>query len=360
MNKFTDTFKLEKWRVKRITLIVVVLILAGCQSQALPSTATPTEIPATATHTPTKTPEPTATATELVVPDNAVEIVGGGYAYVENGKLMLLGADGVTKEVKDPSFDVVFNTMDDATRIFELLNPEATKVTAEDFFLGGYPSYDSYRWSVNLSSWLFPLGKEKTATGIEIAGISKCFGRVKNPVNFPGYPDLGVAFLAVNGYGGLLPLPMGAFSDTAKYYSMMAAARNFLPRDYASNTSRSSLDPIFFSKHDWNADKSELNGQIFYFDTIYAVPTGSGPTYKDDVHPTNEADMPEALRPLRDELFRFQASGMGRLGNDYTVFLEGKKSTTGELLEAADDQVDGMFFVLPLRELRPASIIRTR
>ena len=74
MNKITDIFKLEKWWVKRITLIVTALVLAGCQSQAIPSTAT-------ATSTSTEIP---ATATELVLPDNAVRIVGGGYVYVEN------------------------------------------------------------------------------------------------------------------------------------------------------------------------------------------------------------------------------------------------------------------------------------
>ena len=88
MNKITDIFNLEKWWGKGITLIVAALVLAGCQSQAIPSTATATststEIPATATLTPTNTPEPTATATELVLPDNAVRIVGGGYVYVEN------------------------------------------------------------------------------------------------------------------------------------------------------------------------------------------------------------------------------------------------------------------------------------
>jgi hypothetical protein len=60
MNISTEIFNLEKWRGIKITLIAVALILAGCQSQAIPSTttATPTEIPATATLLPSPTIQP--------------------------------------------------------------------------------------------------------------------------------------------------------------------------------------------------------------------------------------------------------------------------------------------------------------
>jgi hypothetical protein len=75
MNKSADIFNFEKWRGIKKTLITVVLILAGCQSQVIQSTATSTltEIFATATLLPSPTIQaPQAGA--LVDPESGIAV----------------------------------------------------------------------------------------------------------------------------------------------------------------------------------------------------------------------------------------------------------------------------------------------
>ncbi len=351
MNRSIGIFNLGKSWGMKITLIIAALVLAGCQSQTVPSTATAistrTEISATATLVPTNTPEPTATATELVVPDNAVEIVGGGYAYVENGKLMLLGADGLAKEVKDPSYDVVFNTMDDAKSILKELNPEAINVTREDFFPGGYPTEPVYKFAVDSSGWR-TLSDESQTNVIGIAGIARAFVRVKNPVDFPIYPDIGVTLFAVNGYDDLLPMPTVAFNAGGESFNLVVSVVGSTPQQFSRGANRSFTSNTLLSELSWAETQNLLRSGIMYFSTPYSVLPENLATPLvgyDYQHIIPYLD-PNSLE-LVELLIDFQALHVGATGYEYQNSLEGNSSKTGELLKAVAKS-EGNFFINPL------------
>ncbi|NOT03989.1 MAG: hypothetical protein HOP27_05250 [Anaerolineales bacterium] len=352
MNKITDIFKLEKWWVKRITLIVTTLVLAGCQSQAIPSTATATatstEIPATATLTPTNTPEPTATATELVLPDNAVRIVGGGYAYVENDKVLQVGKDGVTKEIKDISTDVVFENMGDAGDIFEVLLAEAiSKYDRLDFFPPGL--YDTiYTGKVDGADLQKLVQKESCdSEGIGVVGIPRAFAKIENFLNYPGYPELGIAFMQINGHPGLVPMVIGAFDEAGKFSTTLNNMRNFNPDGvhFAFDAPNESLDPIFTAKLDWEGLQKVLKDDILYFYSLISVSP-------DEVENLDYGHAPQdpltpAMEGLRDKLIHFQAKIMGAAGYAIRTTHKLPLPNPGILLDMVDDQKQ-KFFIVPL------------
>lgn len=352
MDKIIDIFNLEKWWGKGITLIVAAFVLAGCQSQAIPSTAaatsTSTEIPATATLTPTNTPEPTTTATELVLPDNAVRIVGGGYVYVENDKVMQVGEDGVTKEIKNISTDVVFRNMTEAGSILKALNADAiSKFNRLDFFPKGL--YDPiYIGKVDGSYWQKLVQKESCKSeAIDVVGIPRAFAKVGNPVNYPGYSVLGVAFMEVNGYPGLIPVVMGAFDKAGKFSPTINNMRNFNPDGYhlGVGAPNESLDPIYTNTYDWSGLQKVLKDNLFVFYSLISV----SPIEVENLdynHATHDPLAPE-MEGLRDKLLHLQAKIMGAAGYKIRTTHELPLPNAGVMLDMVDGS-DKNFFVAPL------------
>ncbi len=351
MNTGTDIFILEKWWGKGITLIVTALVLAGCQSQAIPSTATATststEIPATATLIPTNTPEPTATSTELVVPDNAVEIVGGGYVYVENGKVMQVGKDGVTKEIKDISSDVTFKNMEDAGDIFKVLYAEAiSKFKRIDFFPDG--PYDSVYAYIIDTCYLIPMdgvGTRKSES-IVVAGKVLFFAQVDNPVKSSDMPRLAVAFMEVNDYPGLVPVVVGAFDKENHFSSIINGQRNYRTREFQglSGGTNMSLPPTFAIHYAWDEIRSLLRDNILVFRTPFSVP----PEELDNLVYLRDKNDPITpnMEVLRDELILFQAKHMGAAGAEIRRTQKPPLPKTGILLDMVDGHPDKNFFVV--------------
>lgn len=352
MNKTTDIFKLEKWWGKGITLIVAALVLAGCQSQAIPSTATATststEIPVTATLTPTNTPEPTATATELVLPDNAVRIVGGGYAYVENDKVLQVGKDGVTKEIKDISTDVVFENMGDAGDIFEVLLAEAiSKYDRLDFFPPGL--YDPIYTGKVDGAYLQKLVQKEScqSEAIDVIGIPRAFAKVKNFVNYPGYPELGIAFMQINGHPGLVPMVIGAFDEAGQFFTTLNTMINFNhdSLNLAFDALDTSLDPIFTRNLDWEGLRKVLKDDILYFYSLISVsPDETGAL---DYNHAPQDPLTPSMEGLRDKLLHFQAKIMGAAGYAIRTTHELPLPNAGILLDMVDGS-DDRFFIAPL------------
>ena len=335
----------------KITLIAVVLVLAGCQSQAIPSTATATststEIPATATLTATNTPEPTATATELVLPDNAVRIVGGGYVYVENDKVMQVGKDGVTKEIKDISTDVVFQTMEDAGNIFEALNAEAiNKFGRLDFFPNG-PYAPLYAGMVD-SSRLKPL--DSTGSGLsqilDIVAIPRYFARINSPVKSSHFQDLTVAFTQVNGYPGLVPVPVGAYDTNGFFVSKINGVRNYKPSEYLGEVpgAKRTLPPTFAAQFTWLEVQNLLKDNIMVFMTPFSVPSSEAENLKYYSAPDDALD-PE-MELFRDALILNQAQTVGALGYDFTTTHEILYPNAGVLLDQVDGLSNDSFYVV--------------
>ena len=362
MNKIIDIFNLEKWWVKKITLIVAAFVLAGCQSQAIPSTvtatSTSTEIPATPTLTPTNTPEPTATATELVLPDNAVRIVSGGYVYVENNKVMQVAKDGVTKEVKDISTDVTFKNMEDAGDIFKVLYAEAiSHFDRLDFFPVGL--YDViYTQRVDASRWQKLIQSESCKSeAISVVGIPRAFVKVKNPVNYPGYPELGVAFMEVNGYFGLVPVVIGAFDESGSFSNTLNNMRNLKPQDYHNDRSGpdNSLNPIMTGQYDWKDLQKVLENNILDYYTLISTHPDESDNLKYG-HATFDPITPE-MEELRDKLIKLQAKKMGAAGYGIRSTQALPLPNPGVLLDMVDNQPDGFFFIVPLPG--PPALIHT-
>lgn len=335
-----------------IRFMSIALTLAGCRSAAIQSTAipTPTEIPATSTIVPASTIVPTATIApkpDYITESNSVQ-VEDKIIFVKDDNLM--SYDQKTGEIKEADIsNITFNTMQDASKIAFNLYSEFANQTRDEYFPGGYPNELVYGWSVDKSAWTRSRD-ESGVQGATIVGIPRAFARVKNPVDFPGYPVLGVAFLTVNGYQYPLPVPIGAFDKMDEYSTMLSMAFNFAPQEYSQSVPgkpASFSGRTTFAEINWLDTQKLLSGNIMVFETVYSVPPDSASTFATKPRSDMDEYIPPGTLTLLDLLIRFQGQQMGGLGFEYAQ-TSGPNQTTGAMLDAADDQADGSFFTVPL------------
>ena len=280
---------------------------------------------------------------QLVIKDAAGsplewKITNRGFVYVENGKPMLLGTDGV-KEIGDISTEVIFSNGNDALAIFnELFKAEIENQEQlhNDLLLDGYPSDYNYKLSID-EAW-FHTG-EKGNVMLEITGIPVAFAKVATPMDSSEYPQIGLAYLKVYGYEELFPVVLGAFDEAGKFHSLVDSALQY-PRKTTNTTDCSDNDCTIaiLTDQSWNALQRLVMGNIMNFDTLFALSPDKQSSYELVIYGENPFSV--SLTSFWQKLAKFIARGQGGAGNTY---LEGDGPTAqaGALLSELNKGFEG-------------------
>jgi hypothetical protein len=280
----------------------MTLLLTGCSSKSIPTpTITITNTPV-AIATSTSAPVPTiAPKPDYVTDENSVE-TDSGIVFVKDGKAMTYDPKtGVIKEIKNMSTEIVFNNTNDASKIVLAIHvaefADQNKLH-EDVTPGNTESDFGYNMAVNQAS----ATDNGSGSILEIVGIPIELVKVKSPLEPSSLNVIGVAMLKVYGNQRPVPLGVGFFNSSGKFFSIYSEQLQFSPDSFKHNATHVPLAGV-----SWVEFQQTVISNILVIDPLYAVDPATRADYQEGLGKYDPEGVSPEVVAERQRLIPLQA-----------------------------------------------------